>query len=379
MTSSQSNIKKEITILITGGGTGGHIYPAIAVAQELKTRENVKKIYYMGNPEKLEYSIAQTEGYDFLPVKVSGMPRKASLQMIMWASELCIASFKAAFYLKNHKIDIVFGTGGYVSAPALIAARFLGIPFAIHDCDANPGLVSRAMSVHAKAITIAFESAKKHLHSGKNIIVSGNPIRNNFKNLDKEKSLQELNLNPNKKTLLVMGGSQGAASINNALAPIIKDLTQNHNIQIIHQTGKKNMEKYIEELDSIYPEHKNNPDYLVQPYFDDMSIPLACADLVVSRAGSLSISELNLCALPAILIPYPHAAADHQRHNAREMEKLGASIYLDDNDCNSESLKKVILEIIHNPQKLTEMKAKTKALATPLASQKIADIILAQL
>jgi len=364
---------RKIKVLITGGGTGGHIFPAIAVAQKLKQDSDIEKIFYIGCKKNMEKNIVLEEKLDFYSINVSGMPRQKSLKLIKWFIELGFATIKSIYYISKLKPDVVFGTGGYVSGPVLLAAKILNIPFVIHDPDAHPGIVNKFMSKWASAVSISFEQAKSHLKS-KNIILNGNPIRANFLYVNKENALKELNLSPNKKTILVIGGSQGAQTINNALLGAASDLL-NQGFQIIHQTGNKNYDKYIEELAKKHPQITNNPYYIAKPFFNNMEIPLNAADLAISRAGSLSISELNLCGLPSILVPYPYAAADHQRFNAKAMEEAGASIYLEDSQCNSSMLLELILNIFNNPEKIEQMQLANKLLAKSQATEDIIRIL----
>jgi len=369
-----ANNEKKLIAAVTGGGTGGHIYPAIAVAQALNADSEVEKVYYIGCPKNMEKDIAANEELEFIPVSISGMPRKPGFSIIKWLLELNKAIGDALIQLRKIKPDVILGTGGYVSGPVLIAAIILKIPFVIHDPDAHPGIVNRFMSPWAKTVSVAFEEAKNYINS-KNVVVNGNPIRSNISSIEKEAALRELNLDINKKTLLVMGGSQGAKTINNAMMESVSALISEHNLQIIHQTGKKNYEEYMKQLSEKWPEFKENSSYIIKPYFDNMSVPLAAADLAVSRAGSLSISELNLSGLPSILIPYPYAAADHQKYNAKALVKAGASAYLEDKDCNRQSLTKIILEILNNDEKLTAMKKINIALAKPQATGNLTAII----
>jgi len=364
---------KKIKVLITGGGTGGHIYPAIAVAQKLKQDNQTEKIFYIGCKKNMEKDIVLSENIDFYSINVSGMPRVKSLKLIKWFIALGFATIKSVFYISKLKPDVVFGTGGYVSGPVLLAAKILNTPFVIHDPDAHPGIVNKFMAKWASAVSISFEQAKSHLKS-KNIILNGNPIRANFLHVSKDAAIKELKLDSDKKTILVIGGSQGAHTINNALLDSVADLLS-EGFQIIHQTGVKNYDKYIEELTEKHPEMFNNPCYVVKPFFNNMEIPLNAADLAISRAGSLSISELNLCGLPSILVPYPYAAADHQRFNAKAMEEAGASIYLEDSECNSSKIFELILYILNNPEKFEQMKNSNKKMAKPQATEDIIRIL----
>lgn len=352
--------KEAILVVLTGGGTGGHIYPAIAVAQALKDDKQIKSISYIGCEKNIEKSIVESENIDFYSVNVSGMPRKPGIKFIFWLAELLQSTIQSVQILINLKPNIVFGTGGYVTAPVLLASRLLGIPYIIHDPDAHPGMVNKLMAGSAKTVSIAFEQAKSHINS-KNIKVFGNPIRSSLSSIGKSEALSKFGFSPEKKTVLVMGGSQGAKTINNAIKDAVPELIK-QGYQIIHQTGRKNYDEYMEKITENYPE------YVVRPYFDDMSIPLNAADIAISRAGSLSISELNLCGLPSILVPFPYAAADHQRYNARAMQEAGAGFYLEDADCKAERL---IESVNYVSEHLDSMREANFSLARPDAVRHI--------
>lgn len=357
------------TYFITGGGTGGHIYPAVAVADELV--KNGENIYYIGNPKNLEYDIISQKGYKFLPVNVHGMPRGAKISLIKWGFQLLWAIVKSLGYILRYKPDAVFGTGGYVSAPAMIAAKILAKPYMMHDCDAQPGLVTRYLAPYAKAVSVAFESANKFIKN-KNFYVNGNPIRPQFKTLTKEEARKNIGLE-NRLTLCIMGGSQGARTINDASVSLLKKLSKEYNIQIIFQTGKKNYERVIEQVIRIYPEYELDKNLIIRPYFEDMVTVLKASDIAISRAGSLSLSEIEAAGLASILIPYPHAAADHQRKNAKYMVEKGASLYLEDSETDEIHLGNMITELINNPDKLHELQNNALALAKYDGVQKITE------
>lgn len=360
---------KKYTYFIAGGGTGGHIYPAVAICDALKKDPETKDIYYIGNPKNLESEITKKLGYKFLGVNISGMPRKFSFKMLFWFIQLQFAVFKALFYIKKYKPDVIFGTGGYVSAPALLAGGLDGTPYMIHDCDAQPGLVSRYLAPSAKCVSVAFEISKQFLMSDK-VHVNGNPIREEFKTLTKEEARENLGLD-NKTTLCIMGGSQGAKSVNDAAVSILKKLSKDDNIQIIFQTGKRNYDKVYFKLKEIYPEFEEDKNIILKPYFDNMVSVLKASDIAVSRAGSLSISELCACGIASILIPYPHAAADHQRKNARYMEEKRAALYLEDADTTQDTLLIAIEQLLNNPEKLKTIQHNAYALAKLDAAQNI--------
>ena len=358
---------------ITGGGTGGHIYPTVAVAEglldDLKTSEN--EVFYVGNPNNLEYDIVKQKGYTFLPVNVHGMPRKIGFSLIKWVIQLDIAVIKCCYYILKYKPDAIFGTGGYVSAPALIAGKLLNIPIMMHDCDAQPGLVTRHLAPSASCVSVAFESACDILKN-KNCHVNGNPIRSEFKTLSKEDARSALGLE-NKLTLCIMGGSQGARSINDASVNILEKLSKELDLQIIFQTGKKNFDTVIEQLLKIYPDYEQDKNLLVRPYFDNMVSVLKASDIAVSRSGSLSISEICASAIAPIFVPYPYAAQDHQRKNAKFMVEKGAGLYIDDNDINSKILYEKIEELAKDSAKLKEIQQNSFNLAHLDGTEKIVE------
>lgn len=360
---------QKYTYFITGGGTGGHIYPAIAICNELKKDSETKDIYYVGNPKNLEFEIAKKQGYNFLGVSVSGMPRKLGFGFLKWFFQLQIAILKSLYYIKKYKPDVILGTGGYVSAPALFAGGLAGIPFMIHDSDAQPGIVSKYIAPNAKCVSLAFEVSKQFIKS-ENIHVNGNPIREEFKTLTKNEARKSLNLE-DKLTLCIMGGSQGAESINTAAVGILKELSSEYNLQIIFQTGKKNYENVCSKLKEYYPEFKKDKNIIIKPYFDNMVTVLKASDIAVSRAGSLSISELCACSIASILIPYPYAAADHQRKNAKFMVEKRAALYLEDADTTRDTLLIAIEQLLNNEKKLITIQDNAFSLAKLDATKNI--------
>ncbi len=362
---------KKYTYFITGGGTGGHIYPAIAVAEALRKDETTKEIYYIGNPDNMEYQIVKKARFKFLPIKVTGMPRKIGFSFIKWGIQLELANWKALYYLWRYKPDAILGTGGYVSAPALFASNIKKTPYMIHDCDAQPGIVSRFVAPMAKTVSVAFEDSVKNIKND-NINVNGNPIREEFATLTKESARVSLNLE-NKTTICIMGGSQGAKSIDEATVGCLKKIFEKYNVQIIFQTGAKHYEYTVSMLKEHYPEYEQNKNLMVKPYFDNMTEVLKASDIAVSRAGSLSLSEICACGIAPILIPYPYAAADHQRKNAKSLLNKNACLYLEDEETNAKNLFNKIEELLANPEKLAEIQKNTNSLAKLDATEKIVE------
>ena len=337
---------------ITGGGTGGHIYPAVAVADGLLDKDPDSSVYYVGNPNNLEASIVKDKNYKFLPVLSSGMPRRATLSLVVWACQMFFGWLKCCYYILKYRPDAIFGTGGYVSAPVLFAGITMRVPFVMHDCDANPGLVTRKLAPYAKSISVAFDVECKKLHN-KNCYVNGNPIRSDFLLINKEQARKNMGL-ADKLTICIMGGSQGAKNINTSAVKILKELSLK-DYQIIFQTGKRNYNEVIYELERIYPEYRNDSNIVIQPYYDNMAEVLKSSDIAVSRAGSLSISELCASGVASIFVPYPYAAADHQRKNARYMEECGAGLYIEDEELSAKSLLNLIYSLANDVHKLSEI------------------------
>ena len=345
--------KNRKKIFITGGGTGGHIYPALAIANAIK-EENYAEIFYLGKKNSLEQKIAKENKINFLSYDVFGMPRKLNFEFLKWFIKLQMATFKALVYCYKYRPQVIFGTGGYVSAPTLLAAQIANIPYIIHDCDANPGIVSRYCAKSAVAVSLAFKEAKDKIKN-KNIFINGNPLRKTFSQIAKEDAKKYLHLDNNKFTLLVMGGSQGAKGINDKFIPIIKNLL-NNDIQIIFQTGMKNYDNVVSELEKLFPEYDDYHGLIIKPYFDEMVYPLKASDVAISRAGSLSISEICACSLASILIPYPHAAQNHQLKNAISLEKTGAAICIEEKDVTPEILQEKIISLKTSKEFLEKMK-----------------------
>ena len=359
------------TFFVTGGGTGGHIYPAIAIADEL-LKEG--KVYYVGNPYNMEYVLTVEKGYKFLPVFVKGMPRKLSLKLIPWTFWLIFSIIKCFTYIFRFKPSVVFATGGYVSAPLLIACKLMKVPYVMHDCDARPGLVSKNFAHSAAAVTLAFDEAKEFIKNN-NVTVCGNPIRREFRTLSKEAAKSFLGLK-NKLTLCITGGSQGSRSINNAVVDILRELSESLDVQVVFQTGKKNYDAVLKHLELVYPKYRKDLNLIVKPYFADMVTVMKAADIIISRAGSLSLSEIAASASAPILVPYPYAAQDHQRFNAKCFEQKKACIYIEDKDLDANIILSKVRELMANPQMLKSIQDNCAKFANYNAIDQIKQVIL---
>ncbi len=372
-----------LRLVVTGGGTGGHIYPALAVAEALHGQDGVEAVTYIGKAGGLESELVPQRGLAFEGIEFYGMPRGLSpvlpFKLLLWGLKLWQAVNHAKQKLRVLKPDVVFGTGGYVSAPVLMAAKSLKIPYVLHEPDALPGLVNRLMARDARIITTSFsEGAEKLKHRrDQQVLVTGNPIRGDIGHLSKAQALQALGLNwpENKPVLLVTGGSQGARRLNSAIAEVLPTLLMDVNLAVVHLTGKKLYDETLALLDMIGPELKNHPSYRVQPYAADMSALLALADIALCRAGSLSLSEMYVCGIPTILVPYPFAAADHQRKNAQASVRAGASLMIEDADCKGEKVLHTIRPLINQPERRKIMSEAARNLGYPDATAAIVNCL----
>lgn len=363
----------EHRLILTGGGTGGHVYPALAVADELKNDPDVKAILYIGAKGHLEERLAKERGLDFVGFQVSGLPRQISSKMIGWPFEMAQAIGQCTTLFSKFKPTAVLGTGGYASAPPLTCAATSGIPYAVHEPDAHPGLVNRFYSKRASLVSCGMEAAKNKLKSvvGETVF-NGNPVRKGFVNLlEKEKAARQLGLVSHLPTLLITGGSQGAQAINQAVVTMLPSLfSEPDKMQVIHQVGEKNFIEYKEQLPH---EILTSARYCCRAYFEDLSVAYALSDLAISRAGAMTISELCVTGTPSIFIPYPFAAQNHQEHNARSLEEKGAATVILQNDLNPGLLATTVKSLLFDREKLNAMKKAITELGKPNAARDIAD------
>lgn len=363
--------KNPLRVVVTGGGTGGHLYPAMAVMDAL--REAGAQLLYIGSERGLENQHIPARGDAFERLDFFGMPRKlCPWAWTKWLWKLMTSVRKAQRLLETFQPDVVFGTGGYVAGPVLWAANRLRIPTVLHDPDAHPGLVSRLMAPHARAVTIAFEPARAMLKNA-NIHLTGNPVRPDIGQMSEAEGLAALGLDwpVEQKVLLVMGGSQGAQRINQAVAEALPTLID-MGWAVLHQTGPKHYDTAMAFVPEAFKQH---PRSLIRPYFDDMASVLAVADVALCRAGSMSLAELYVAGLPSILVPYPHAAADHQRKNAEASVAAGASRLLPDADCTAQSVVALLQLLGADPDLLPRMARASRALAHPHATAEITTLL----
>lgn len=357
-------------IVISGGGTGGHIYPAIGIAKELTQLDTGTEIVFVGGVDRLESTLVPQHGFHFLPISVAGFPRKLTWRWIPVIYKVCSGLVQSLGLLKKLKPTVVIGTGGYVCGPVLLAAILLGIPTVIQEQNAVPGLTNRILARWTKTIYLALETAGTHFPTEKTVVM-GNPIRRTIGSVERNsETYDSLGLDPERKTVFVMGGSQGAQAINQNMMEALDALESVHQrLQFVHQTGEADYEAVNARYQTSSIRH------FVQPYFDPIETIYSIADLMVCRAGGMTIAEITACGIPAIFVPLPTAAGDHQRLNAQAIANTGGGVVLDQRTLTGSELAEAIIRIIDNPEKHQEMAYRSRQLGNPHAGEEIAQSI----
>ena len=360
---------KSHSFIVSGGGTGGHIFPAVAIANAIRKREPDAKILFVGANGKMEMEKVPAAGYEIVGLNISGIKRSLSLSNLFVPIKLWKALRHASSILKSFKPDAVIGVGGYASGAVLYSASGKGIPTLIQEQNSFPGITNRILSKRVNKICVAYDGMEKFFPP-KKIIITGNPVRSEIlqPEINRTEAFKFFDLDETKFTVLVIGGSLGARSINEAMANSVKRLTEN-GIQVIWQTGKGNAENAKNAASDAGTENVK-----VHEFIQRMDLAYACADLVVSRAGAIAVSELCLVKKPSILIPFPFAAEDHQTSNAKALSEKGAAMLIRDDQAR-DKLGMEILNLYSDEQKRNEMKAQIAAFARPDAAELIVDEI----
>ncbi len=331
-------MKEHIKVIISGGGTGGHIYPAVAIAQEIQLQYPNADILFVGAKDKMEMEKVPKAGYKIEGLWISGLQRKVTISNLLFPIKLISSIITSHKIINTFKPDIAIGVGGFASGPLLYAAAQRKIPTMIHEQNSYAGITNKWLSKKANKICVAYDGMEKFFEQNK-IVKTGNPIRTDILDLSnkKEKGYQHFNFDKDKKTILIIGGSLGARTINNSIKKDIHKIDQNQ-IQVLWQTGKN----YFEELKSLNCEAIKVTDFIYE-----MDLAYSIADVVISRAGASSISEIAVAKKPAILVPSPNVSEDHQTKNALALVNKQAAILVKDSD-SEEQLVDRVLELINN-------------------------------
>ncbi len=360
--------KEHPHILITGGGTGGHVYPALAIGDEIRKLRPGAEFLYIGTNDKIEARVVPQRGYPFASIWISGFHRSLKPTNLLFPLKAVVSLLQSFFHIRRFRPDAVVGTGGYVCGPVLYVGSLLKVPAFIHESNSYPGITTRMLASRATKVFTGFDETARYLRKTDNVEHVGTPIRSSLGSASRESAVRFFGIEPGKKTVLVFGGSLGATSVNRALTTVAPRLVAN-GIQFIWQTGQKDIGEIKKQIGGV------NVGWL-GGYIDEMDYAYAAADLVICRSGASTIAELTKVGKPAILVPYPFAAANHQTMNARSMEELGAAVVVPDADVATK-LEQAILDLLGNPQKQKTMAQAIQSLGRPDAGQVIAKEILA--
>jgi UDP-N-acetylglucosamine--N-acetylmuramyl-(pentapeptide) pyrophosphoryl-undecaprenol N-acetylglucosamine transferase len=354
-----------VRLLIAAGGTGGHVYPGIAIAEEWMRLRPGSSITFVGTDRGVEAKAVPGAGFAFRPIDARGFPRRPGLGMVraLWAFGRSF--FQVARIIKDVKPHAIIATGGFVSGPVGLWARLLGIPLVLQEQNSVPGATNRWLSLIATQVHINFVESRNYFRRRNNLKVSGNPIRSSLLRGDRQSAYEWLRLEPTRRTLLVFGGSRGASSINRAVSGALPRLMRVPQIQILWQTGAEDFEASQAQAKSV------SIPIQVFAYLDQMEKAYAVADLAVCRSGAMTITELTACGVPAILIPYPHAARDHQTQNARGLVDRGAAEMIADKDLTPDTLADMVESLFRDESRLRRMGRNARAFSRTNAAERI--------
>ncbi|MGI6767306.1 MAG: undecaprenyldiphospho-muramoylpentapeptide beta-N-acetylglucosaminyltransferase [Lentihominibacter sp.] len=362
-------------VIMTGGGTGGHIYPAIAIADEIKDRDKETQILFVGAQKGLEKTLVPKRGYPIELLTLEGFDRKNIVRNIGVIRKLMKGNARAREIIKTFRPDFVVGTGGYASAPVVKMAQKEGVPTYIHEQNAVPGVTNKLLEKHVRKIFLGFEKASEHFRNKDKQIVTGNPVRGEFLNATREESRRELGFAEDDFVLLAFGGSQGAGKINKAMLSVISEFNSDEKFKICLGTGSYYNKAILSELSENGIELGDN--VVVMEFIDDMASYLAAADLVISRSGALTVAEVAVSGAPTIFIPSPIVTDNHQYYNAMALaEKGGAFVFEEKNLEDKGRLIEAIKNLRNNPEMLKTMSEKSRASGLREATKVICDTIL---
>lgn len=364
-------------VIIAGGGTGGHIYPAVTIARALQQMAEPCELLFVGTKEGLEADIIPKEGFAFETIEVRGFERRISLRNLITIGKTVKSLITSWSIIKNFKPDIIIGTGGYVCGPVLLAGSFMGIPAMIQEQNVIPGVTNKILAGFVKKIAVGYNEAKKYFGTNPDkVVVTGNPIRAEVLKASRSEGIAALGLDPNKLTVLVSGGSRGARSINEAMVALYTEFIDRNDVQILHVTGQNEYNNIVGKMDKYGIINGIAGNVIIKPYLYNMPLALAAADIAIFRAGAIGLAELTARGIPSILIPYPYAAENHQEFNARVLEEKGAAAVVRDVELPGGKLKEVLLKLLSDPQKLKSMAMASREFGKPQAAEDIARLAI---
>jgi UDP-N-acetylglucosamine--N-acetylmuramyl-(pentapeptide) pyrophosphoryl-undecaprenol N-acetylglucosamine transferase len=358
---------QERKFLFAAGGTGGHLFPALAIADAVRRRFPDAEILFVGTSGKIEERLVPDYGYRLVTLWLSGFHRRLAPGNLLFPLKVAVSLVQSFFLIRRFKPDVVIGTGAYVCGPVGFAASMFGIPLVLHESNSYPGLTTRLLSSRASVVLLGFSEAARWLRKARRLEAVGTPVRFQLATAARDEAARFFKLDPSQQTLLVFGGSLGAATINDAVLAMLRRGLGNR-IQLIWQTGKSDYERVTKAIEAP-------PGVWIGPFIDRMEFAYAAADLVVCRAGAATIAELIAVQKPAVLVPYPHAAADHQTHNAMVLVSAGGAVLLPDDRVNEE-LESVVRSLFEQRGRLEAMKQALTPLQQPDTLERIVAVIL---
>ena len=357
-------------IIIAGGGTGGHIFPALAVARKLQETIANVSITFVGTVRGIESKIIPKEGYEIRFIRSEGLVGKDPVSTIRSVSRVPSSLMDSRRILKEINPDLVMGVGGYSSGPVVLCARLMGIPTFIHEQNTLPGLTNKLLGKFVDTVAVTYHESMKYFSPEKTYL-TGNPVREDILKGDRSRGCKTFSLDKERFTIFIFGGSSGAHNINHAVGDALVYLEQfRENIQFLHQTGEKDFDAVKE----IYSSKGFKGTVL--PFAYEMADAYAVADLIISRAGATTLAELTACGKASILVPYPHAAGNHQEINARKLWDVGAAQMILDSELNGKTLADMIRYLLEDPEAIGEMERTSQSLGSYEATKKIIDLIV---
>lgn len=366
-----TTLKTKPKIIISGGGTGGHVFPAIAIADAIKEKRPNADILFVGAKGKLEMEKVPNAGYPIEGLWISGFHRTLTWRNVTFPVKLVSSLLKSAQLVRRFRPDVAVGVGGYASGPLLAVATRQGVPAVLQEQNSFPGITNKLLAGRAKRICVAYEGMERFFPQGK-LVHTGNPVRTSFltQPVERDQAMAHFGLDPTKKSIFLFGGSLGAQRLNEAVAAQTELLREHPEVQLLWQVGKLYYERYQNS------EAAQLPNVRVLSFVDRMDLAYALADLVICRAGALTISELSLLGKAALLVPSPNVAEDHQTRNAKTLADQGAAAMVTDNEAAGQLLPKG-LALLADEQERRKMAEKIKEMARPNAASDIADEVLA--
>ena len=367
------------TILLAGGGTAGHVFPALAVARELTERDPDLEVVFVGVADRLESRLVPAAGYELVTIDAVSIPRRPSPRLLRVPGSLRAGVRRCREVITERRAVAAVTFGGYVSFPLNRAAFREQLPLIIHEQNSVPGLTNRIAARWSDRVALTFPGSAARFSHQERCVVTGNPVRADVLGLDRaatrDAALEAFGLAPDRRTILVFGGSQGAHSINQALVDA-HGSWGGREVQVLHATGSRGYTAAARGWEQARAAHPDGPPVKLVEFIEDMAAAYAAADVVVCRAGATSIAELTVLGIPAVLVPYPHATADHQRENAHALVRSGGAVVIDDDELTGTALTEALAPLLDDPEAYAAMALGARAFGRPDAAASVARLVL---